>query len=58
MGGQGKLQTGDWKGQEEDPERALRNGFWCIQEEVFMRPLMGEGVTMLEEFSVRTQCYN
>ena len=28
--------------------RALKTGFWCIQDEVFMRPSMGEVVKMLE----------
>lgn len=28
--------------------RALKTGFWCIQDEVFMRPSTGEVVKMLE----------
>jgi hypothetical protein len=28
--------------------RALKVAFWCIQDEVFMRPSMGEVVKMLE----------
>ena len=31
MGGQGKLQTSDWKGQEEEPERALRKAFGAFK---------------------------
>lgn len=34
--------------EEEELSRALKVGFWCIQEEVFMRPTMGEVVKMLE----------
>ncbi|CBI22598.3 unnamed protein product, partial [Vitis vinifera] len=34
--------------EEEELERALKTGFWCIQDEVFMRPSMGEVVKMLE----------
>ncbi|KAK3447083.1 hypothetical protein EUGRSUZ_A02679 [Eucalyptus grandis] len=34
--------------QEEELIRALRVAFWCIQDEVFMRPTMGEVVRMLE----------
>lgn len=33
---------------EEELERALTVAFWCIQDEVFMRPSMGEVVKMLE----------
>ncbi|KDP22196.1 hypothetical protein JCGZ_26027 [Jatropha curcas] len=33
---------------EEELMRALKVGFWCIQDEVFMRPSMGEVVKMLE----------
>ena len=28
--------------EEEKLERALKTGFWCIQDEVFMRPSTGE----------------
>ncbi|XP_030548580.1 G-type lectin S-receptor-like serine/threonine-protein kinase At5g24080 [Rhodamnia argentea] len=34
--------------QEEELIRALKVAFWCIQDEVFMRPTMGEVVRMLE----------
>ncbi|XP_030449173.1 G-type lectin S-receptor-like serine/threonine-protein kinase At5g24080 [Syzygium oleosum] len=34
--------------QEDELIRALRVAFWCIQDEVFMRPTMGEVVRMLE----------
>ena len=34
--------------EEEKLERALKAGFWCIQDEVFMRPSMGEVAKMLE----------
>ncbi|GAV84905.1 Pkinase domain-containing protein/S_locus_glycop domain-containing protein/B_lectin domain-containing protein [Cephalotus follicularis] len=34
--------------EEEELSRALKVGFWCIQDEVFMRPSMGEVVKMLE----------
>lgn len=34
--------------EEEELVRALRVAFWCIQDEVFMRPTMGEVVKMLE----------
>ncbi|XP_030548579.1 G-type lectin S-receptor-like serine/threonine-protein kinase At5g24080 [Rhodamnia argentea] len=34
--------------QEEELMRTLRVAFWCIQDEVFMRPTMGEVVRMLE----------
>ncbi|KAH7538129.1 hypothetical protein FEM48_Zijuj03G0166300 [Ziziphus jujuba var. spinosa] len=33
---------------EEELMRALKVAFWCIQDEVFMRPTMGEVVRMLE----------
>ncbi|XP_057988741.1 G-type lectin S-receptor-like serine/threonine-protein kinase At5g24080 isoform X2 [Hevea brasiliensis] len=33
---------------EEELMRALKVAFWCIQDEVFMRPSMGEVVRMLE----------
>ena len=33
---------------EEELMRALKVAFWCIQDEVFMRPAMGEVVRMLE----------
>nr|XP_034908534.1 LOW QUALITY PROTEIN: G-type lectin S-receptor-like serine/threonine-protein kinase At5g24080 [Populus alba] len=33
---------------EEELMRALKVAFWCIQDEVFMRPSMGEVVKMLE----------
>lgn len=33
---------------EEELMRALKIAFWCIQDEVFMRPTMGEVVRMLE----------
>lgn len=33
---------------EEEMMRALKVAFWCIQDEVFMRPSMGEVVRMLE----------
>ncbi|KAJ0043800.1 hypothetical protein Pint_17581 [Pistacia integerrima] len=33
---------------EEEVTRALKVAFWCIQDEVFMRPSMGEVVKMLE----------
>ncbi|WRX17590.1 Protein kinase domain - like 10 [Theobroma cacao] len=33
---------------EEELTRALKVAFWCIQDEVFMRPSMGEVVKMLE----------
>ena len=33
---------------EEELIRALKVAFWCIQDEVFMRPSMGEVVKMLE----------
>ena len=35
--------------EEEELMRALKVAFWCIQDEVFMRPSMGEVVKMLEE---------
>lgn len=34
---------------EEELMRALKVAFWCIQDEVFMRPPMGEVVRMLED---------
>ncbi|XP_065859916.1 G-type lectin S-receptor-like serine/threonine-protein kinase At5g24080 [Euphorbia lathyris] len=34
--------------EEEELMRGLKVGFWCIQDEVFMRPSMGEVVKMLE----------
>ncbi|KAL6127635.1 hypothetical protein ACLB2K_070998 [Fragaria x ananassa] len=34
--------------EEEELVRALQTAFWCIQDEVFMRPTMGEVVRMLE----------
>lgn len=34
--------------EEEELVRALRVAFWCIQDEVSMRPSMGEVVKMLE----------
>lgn len=34
--------------EEEELMRALKVAFWCIQDEVFMRPSMGEVVKMLE----------
>ncbi|KAK1320528.1 G-type lectin S-receptor-like serine/threonine-protein kinase [Acorus calamus] len=34
--------------EEEEVLRAMRVGFWCIQEDVVMRPSMGEVVRMLE----------
>ncbi|KAL6958801.1 non-specific serine,threonine protein kinase, partial [Sarracenia purpurea var. burkii] len=34
--------------EEEELVRALRVAFWCIQDEVLMRPSMGEVVRMLE----------
>lgn len=34
--------------EEEELMRALKVAFWCIQDEVFMRPTMGEVVRMLE----------
>ncbi|OWM79609.1 hypothetical protein CDL15_Pgr023021 [Punica granatum] len=34
--------------EEEELIRALKVAFWCIQDEVFMRPTMGEVVKMLE----------
>ncbi|GKV31260.1 hypothetical protein SLEP1_g39970 [Rubroshorea leprosula] len=34
--------------EEEELARALKVSFWCIQDEVFMRPSMGEVVKMLE----------
>ncbi|KAK2983613.1 hypothetical protein RJ640_023147 [Escallonia rubra] len=34
--------------EEEEVMRALKVAFWCIQDEVFMRPSMGEVVKMLE----------
>lgn len=34
--------------EEEELMRALKVGFWCIQDEVCMRPSMGEVVKMLE----------
>ncbi|KAI9086589.1 hypothetical protein K1719_031450 [Acacia pycnantha] len=40
---------------DEELVRALRVAFWCIQDEVFMRPTMGEVVRMLEgSISVNT----
>lgn len=33
---------------EEEVMRGLKVGFWCIQDEVFMRPSMGEVIRMLE----------
>lgn len=35
--------------EEEELARALKVAFWCIQDEVFTRPSMGEVVKMLEE---------
>ncbi|CAN6569533.1 unnamed protein product [Malus baccata var. baccata] len=34
--------------EEEELVRALKVAFWCIQDEIFMRPTMGEVVRMLE----------
>ncbi|KAK9914370.1 hypothetical protein M0R45_038153 [Rubus argutus] len=34
--------------EEEELIRALKTAFWCIQDEVFMRPTMGEVVRMLD----------
>ncbi|RXI08335.1 hypothetical protein DVH24_022479 [Malus domestica] len=34
--------------EEEELLRALKVAFWCIQDEIFMRPTMGEVVRMLE----------
>ncbi|KAM1126870.1 hypothetical protein FF2_041573 [Malus domestica] len=34
--------------EEEELIRALKVAFWCIQDEIFMRPTMGEVVRMLE----------
>lgn len=34
--------------EEEEVVRAVKVGLWCIQDEVFMRPSMGEVVKMLE----------
>lgn len=34
--------------EEEELMRAVKVAFWCIQDEVFMRPSMGEVVKMLE----------
>lgn len=34
--------------EEEELVRALKTAFWCIQDEVSMRPYMGEVVKMLE----------
>ena len=33
---------------EDEVLRALKVAFWCIQDEVFMRPSMGEAVKLLE----------
>lgn len=33
---------------EEQLIRALKVGFWCIQDEIFMRPTMGEVVKILD----------
>lgn len=38
----------EWVVKEEELMRALKVAFWCIQDEVFMRPSMGEVVKMLE----------
>lgn len=34
--------------EEEELERALKTGLWCIQDEVVMRPSMGDVLKMLE----------
>lgn len=41
--------------EEEEVLRALKVGFWCIQDEIGMRPTMGEVVKMLEGSSVEIE---